>query len=136
MNVASFERSSCNFLFLSPFFYRQAVGAKLYSIYPSETAPDQVFLSIFFNIKRINRVLYINLVTSEKLSFVNEWPFRFVRNGGANSAGPFTAPNGHGVIKYILSVDVIDVWSPDPAFRFKVWPAVVIKSGSDKLPIR
>ena len=80
---------------------------------PPESCPKTKFLSGIFYIERVNRILYINLVTPKHQTMVFKWPRKFVCRSATDTTGPFLPPPfRHRIIKYIRITYLIDIRSP------------------------
>ena len=65
MNIRTFISSTGYLLYWSTFLQRETIFCQFRTIYSVEAPPKKVFLSIIFNIKRINAILYIDFIAPE-----------------------------------------------------------------------
>ena len=134
MDIGPFVRCSGNLFLYRSRSYSKSVRSQFYSENPPKATPKQVLLSIFFNIKRINRVLNTNITTTKHHSMINKRTFRFFSRCNTDTTSPFSSPTGHGVIKHIFLTYFIDIRSPQSPFRFKSRTRFLSKNRTHRFP--
>ena len=134
MNICTFISSTGYLLYWSTFLQRETIICQFRTIYSVE-APQKVFLSIIFNIKRINAILYIDFIARNNLPKSVNGP-----SGLSAVAIPIphvhsTSPSGHRIIHYVFITDFINIRCPYSPFRFEVWTGSICKSSTYIIPV-
>src|SRR5690606_15366921 len=122
MDVYPFEIGARHLLFFGAGFHGEAVIAHFNQVNAAEATPHEIVASVVFNEAWVDGVLYADGFAAEQRPVVGKRACRAAGCGYADAAGPFSAPYRHGVVQYILAIDVADVGSPKPAIRLKGWP--------------
>src|SRR5690606_18529668 len=113
MDVHPLISRTGNLSLLGTRLHAQSVVSKFDGIDATEAAPEEVPLSLLFNVEGVDGVLYANLVAAKQFAAIGEGSLGAVGSCYANSAGPLTTPDRHGVIEYVGAVDIVDVRRPD-----------------------
>src|SRR5690606_3473961 len=88
-----------------------------------------------FNVEGVDGVLYANLVAAKQFAAIGEGSLGAVGSCYANSAGPLTTPDRHGVIEYVGAVDIVDVRRPDSPLGLKAGAGLIGKGGTHEGPV-
>ena len=116
----SLYQSARNLLGFATFLYCQSVFREFHAIDVVKRTPKEIVSTIILNEKRVDTILYSHFAGYEQLMCIMETTVRSITHGYTNTTFPCLPPLRFRVVKHILPIDIVDVWSPDATLRHEI----------------